>query len=202
MVLFPGSSIPIQIFEERYKLMLRYCRDNDLPFGVVLIKSGAEVGEPAIPYSIGTIAHIIQITPVDGGRIFIAVTGGERFEIKAIEQYRPYMTAEIEPLVEGDGMEDSTLDLDGVRASINEYSRLYEGLRGGWVNQAYMPSNLSAMSYAVADILQVDLPAKQNLLEQPSAAKRLETEWELLKMHSAALKRRVADELRGRFSMQ
>ena len=42
-VLFPGATLPIHIFEERYKLMIRWCLDNTSLFGVLLIRSGEEV---------------------------------------------------------------------------------------------------------------------------------------------------------------
>ena len=50
VVLFPGSILPLHIFEKRYRLMTQFCLDNDLPFGVVLIKKGREVGEHPHPH--------------------------------------------------------------------------------------------------------------------------------------------------------
>ena len=44
-VLFPGQVLPLHIFEERYRLMIRRCLAEDLPFGVVLIKRGRRGGE-------------------------------------------------------------------------------------------------------------------------------------------------------------
>ena len=52
LVLFPGMTLPLRIFEERYKLMIGECIDNQLPFGVVLIKEGQEVGGTAVPLSL------------------------------------------------------------------------------------------------------------------------------------------------------
>jgi hypothetical protein len=43
MVLFPGASIQLHIFEERYRLMIGRCLDQSSPFGVALIRSGSEV---------------------------------------------------------------------------------------------------------------------------------------------------------------
>ena len=54
MVLFPNATLPLQIFEERYKLMMKHCLEGDSKLGVVLIKAGAEVGGPATPHSTGT----------------------------------------------------------------------------------------------------------------------------------------------------
>ena len=97
-VLFPGSALPLQIFEERYKRMMQDCLDSDSKFGVVLIKSGAEVGEPAVPHSTGTVAHIVQVSRVEGERMFVSVAGRQRFAIKEITQHHPYMGAQVELL--------------------------------------------------------------------------------------------------------
>ena len=43
-VLFPGVKLPLRIFEERYKLMIGECLEEEAPFGVVLIQDGQEVG--------------------------------------------------------------------------------------------------------------------------------------------------------------
>ena len=57
-VLFPGMPLPLHIFEDRYKLMIGECVRDEVPFGVVLIRQGAEVGGPARVYPIGTVARI------------------------------------------------------------------------------------------------------------------------------------------------
>ena len=44
MVLFPGLPISLHIFEERYRLMIARCIEQNGPFGVVLIREGREVG--------------------------------------------------------------------------------------------------------------------------------------------------------------
>ena len=43
-VLFPGGPLPLRIFEPRYVDMVSRCMKDDVPFGVVLIREGAEVG--------------------------------------------------------------------------------------------------------------------------------------------------------------
>ena len=55
-VLFPGMRMPLHIFEERYRIMIRECIEEDAPFGVLLIKAGAEVGSGAVPHDVGTVA--------------------------------------------------------------------------------------------------------------------------------------------------
>ena len=72
-VLFPGVSMPIHIFEERYKRMIQECLDSTSDFGVALIETGSEVGEPAVPCSTGTLVDIVEVNKVNGGRMFISV---------------------------------------------------------------------------------------------------------------------------------
>ena len=81
LVLFPGMDLPLHIFEERYKDMIRECINNDSPFGVVLIKEGLEVGEPAEPERIGTSTRILRSEVLDQGRLNIMTKGDRRFEI-------------------------------------------------------------------------------------------------------------------------
>ena len=199
-VLFPNASLPLQIFEERYKLMMQHCLDSDSSFGVVLIKAGSEVGEPAIPHSTGTVAHIVQVNRVEGGRMFISVTGRQRFQIKEITQYRPYMAAQVELLEDEAEVRVSPTEMEAVRQAVTRHLRLALGLRGGWIREAWMPAEPVALSYFIAGILQVALPEKQALLEEPFASKRLETGLDLLGREAETLKRRVASQLRQRFT--
>ncbi len=199
-VLFPNASLPLQIFEERYKQMLEDCLQADSRFGVILIKAGAEVGEPAIPYSIGTVAHIIQVQEARGGRRFISALGERRFRIKEITQYRPYISAQVE-IIEDEG--DDWLphsEMDAVRVAVTEYVRLIMGLKGGWTRSPKLAPDPVTLSYYIAGLMEIRLPEKQTLLEESSASKRLEAELDLLRREVEPLKKRVSNELRKRFS--
>src|SRR6476646_8248404 len=66
-VLFPGGTLPLHIFEERYKLMISECMERQAPFEVALIKSGSEVGGPAEPHGVGTTARISRVQELEGG---------------------------------------------------------------------------------------------------------------------------------------
>ena len=60
-VLFPGGTIPLQIFEDRYHSMIQDCLESNSKFGVVLIKEGKEVGGAAVPHRVGTLAKITKM---------------------------------------------------------------------------------------------------------------------------------------------
>jgi Lon protease-like protein len=68
-VLYPGSLLPLRIFEVRYMDMAKACLRDGSPFGVCLIKEGLEVGAPAVPEKVGCIArrHLLDLgQPEDG----------------------------------------------------------------------------------------------------------------------------------------
>ena len=195
-VLFPKGTLPLQIFEERYRLMLEHCLNADSKFGVVLIKRGQEVGGPASTYNIGTVAKIVQVSPVREGRIFISVYGLERFEISGLTQVEPYMEAQVEGLP--DMEDDSSLPpgrVDSIRAAAAQHVRLSLGMRAGWTRDVTLPDELADLSYYLASAIQAPTQLKQRLLEQPSAARRLELEEQWMNSASGPLKAEVAQRL-------
>ena len=76
-VLFPGGSLPLKVFEQRYVEMTKRCVRDDSPFGVCLIREGREVGEPAVPAGIGCTARIGE-WEVPHPNLFHLVARGER----------------------------------------------------------------------------------------------------------------------------
>jgi len=80
-VLFPGSLLPLKLFEQRYMDMAKVCLSEKKPFGVCLIKEGSEVGAPATPEIIGCLAHIIDWDMQQLGLLHLNTLGGRRFQI-------------------------------------------------------------------------------------------------------------------------
>ena len=98
LVLFPGMSLPLRIFEERYKLMISECLEKNLPFGVVLIKEGMEVGGLAEPHKVGTTARIIKSERQEGGQYSLQTIVEKRFGIHQITQETPFLVGKVEYL--------------------------------------------------------------------------------------------------------
>ncbi len=98
MVLFPGAEASLQIFEPRYREMLRDCIADDRRFGIVLIKSGKDTGSTAEPFRIGTVANITEIGAPRRGAIPITVEGESRFRIIEESRVHSYLSARVEVL--------------------------------------------------------------------------------------------------------
>ena len=89
VVLFPGNILPLHIFEERYRLMVRYCLEEESNFGVIMIKKGSEVDDQTEPYNVGTAVRIVESDTMDDGRMNIITAGQYRFQIKNITNQMP-----------------------------------------------------------------------------------------------------------------
>ncbi len=180
-VLFPGASMPLHIFEERYKEMIARCLDDGRPFGVVLIRQGNEVGEPAVPFDIGTTAHIAQVERLPEGRMNLTCHGGQRFRTLRVVQDVPYLVGEIELL---HTVEEGDAEIRGLAAKagslVAEYTRLYLAVSNQWARSIEMPSAPDALADFIGSRLGVSLWAKQLLLEELSARSRLAMEVDML----------------------
>ena len=184
VVLFPGMPMPLHIFEERYKAMIGECVDREEPFGIILIKEGQEVGGPADPVKIGTTARIAQVERLDEGRLNIMTKGEKRFEVVEITQQVPHVVALVRYLTEEFGAASASVYQE-TKEAYGGYLRHLTSLTGGWTAQAEVPDDPVTLSFAVASSLAsgIEIPraVKQDLLETPDAAQRLEKLLPLLK---------------------
>ncbi len=180
-VLFPGATLPLHIFEERYKQMVNRCLESESPFGVLLIRSGSEVGEATEPFEIGTTARIVRVQQLEEGRMNLVCLGEARFRLSRKVTETPYLVGEVEPLqsTNAEGQEVSDL-ADTVAALFAEYYRLYLAVSHQWMHQIGMPGSAQELADFVASRLAVDLWTKQRLLEELSVQRRLEMEMETL----------------------
>lgn len=176
MVLFPLSRVQLHIFEQRYRKMIRHCRDNDLPFGIVMIRSGDEVGEEAEPYMVGTAVRILDVYHYQDGRMDITVQGTERFRINRLDDSQSYLVGMVEPL-----QDQPNPNLAGELISISETARNYSD---SYLRQLLEPSDFNVsvvfpddperLSFAIASMLDLPLLRKQALLETTDTYDRLE----------------------------
>ena len=95
-VLYPGGSLRLRIFEPRYVDMVSRCLREDIGFGVILIRKGAEVG-PAEICEVGTLARIADWYNLNDGLLGITALGTERFGVRVSRRQNDgLMLAEVE----------------------------------------------------------------------------------------------------------
>ena len=165
-VLFPGQLLPLNIFEPRYRQMIGECMQHAQPFGVVLIQSGEEVGEPAIPHAVGTAAHIVQVERQEDGRMQILCVGRARFRLQEVLHDKPYLRGTVawwpwEPFAAGH------TSVNHVQQQLGRYLHMLTELTGNQLD-VDLPADPAALASAAAAVLQVDLAEKQRLLTTAS----------------------------------
>jgi Lon protease-like protein len=169
-VLFPGSVLPLRIFEVRYMDMARGCLRNASPFGVCLIREGEEVGAPAVPEPVGCSARIGECDAEELGILKVKAEGLERFRIVASEVTRQgLIMGEIEQL----SPEPAVGDTPGL-AECSQFLRKVIAAVG--TERFTGPANFddaSWVSFRLAEILPLRIDVKQKLLELTDATLRL-----------------------------
>ena len=182
-VLFPQARLPLQIFEPRYREMIDRCLKEDLAFGVLLIKEGAEVGGPATPYQIGTVARIVDSARSPDGKMNIVVAGIMRF--KLLEQFNDhsYMTGRIELLAdENINLNVVERDARHVTQAFKDYVALVRRVASfddeleHDADDLELPQDPILLSYTIAMSLPISMTDKQSLLESSTTRKRLNRE--------------------------
>jgi Lon protease-like protein len=92
-VLFPHASIPLHVFEPRYRALMRHCLDGDPRFGIVLIERGSEVGGGDQRSRWATRAVITRAAELPDGRWVLEVRGEAVVEIEQWLDDDPYPLA-------------------------------------------------------------------------------------------------------------
>ena len=173
-VLFPGGPLPLRIFEPRYLDMVSDCLRNERPFGVCLIRSGSEVGEPAEPHRTGTLARIVDWGRDDRGVLTIEAVGETRFRIIETRAAPDrLLLGSCESIAETRG---------GVPSEYEPLARLArtltERLAPRYRHTPPPPDEDSAdaapwTGYRLAEILPIPMPHRQHLLELDDPVARL-----------------------------
>jgi uncharacterized protein len=96
--LLPQVGIPLHVFEERYRVMLRRCLDGDRHFGVILITRGGEVGGGDTRAAVGTLARVAEADELSDGRFVLVAMGVDRLRVLEWLPDDPHPQATVEVL--------------------------------------------------------------------------------------------------------
>ncbi|MCM0043330.1 MAG: LON peptidase substrate-binding domain-containing protein [Burkholderiaceae bacterium] len=186
-VLFPGGVLPLRVFETRYVDMVRACMKSNAPFGVVAIRSGAEVGAAAAPHAVGTLAHIIDWDMADLGVLLLNTRGGERFRIldtrtlpnQLIEARTEAVPEGASPVaVQADGSDALSVCANVLRVVIDDLlQRVGADADDGFISPFPEPHRLDDAGWVAnrwSEMLPIPLDERQQLLELPDPATRLQ----------------------------
>jgi Lon protease-like protein len=161
------------------------CIRDQRPFGVCLIKEGKEVGEPALPESVGCLASIEQWDMPQLGLFQLIARGGERFRLcESRIAANGLMSASIERIA-GD------TPASHVDSACREVLKLIiERVGGSNFPSPHALDDASWVGYRLAEVLPVDMRIKQTLLEVQDAGERLDRLREILLQQGLIIKER------------
>jgi uncharacterized protein len=192
-VLYPGMLLPLNIFEERYRQLVRDLLEGPEPrrFGVIAIRKGRETGIDGVHslYEIGCTATVRRVDELDDGRFELVTVGTQRFRLLALDQTLPYLQGEIELLADDDVDRAAAAPFArAVQVAFRAYLDALTERGGATVRIEDLPSEPVLLSFVVAATMVIDLPQRQGLLDEPDTVRRLRAERAMLARETAMLR--------------
>lgn len=175
LVLLPGASVPLHLFEPRYRIMLRDVTASTRRFG--LIMPPGDTTEADLPVGrIGCVAVITSVDTMPDGRANIVIEGAERFRFEGyVDVGTPYRMGRV---VEHTDLDDEALQLsaatDRVRTLARRAMKASMTIHDATGDMPSLADEPTALSFQVAHMLRVGTEMLYELLAGRSALVRLE----------------------------
>ncbi|GAC1430826.1 MAG: LON peptidase substrate-binding domain-containing protein [Ktedonobacteraceae bacterium] len=181
-VLFPGTVLPLHIFEPRYRQMIAACQRENKPLGIVLPKPESEFMRE-VPHTIGTIAEIHNLEQLEDGRYMLNAVGIKRFRILSENRDNAYISATVEPYNDIITKEPDLVSATQLaRKMFEEYLAMLLQEANEPDVQAHLPEESEDLSYFIASFLMnIEDTQKQHFLEMTSTHQRLREEIAILR---------------------
>lgn len=178
VVLFPDQTLPLHIFEQRYRVMIKRCVENDEPFGVVMVKEN----EPDAPYDVGTSARVTHVEKLKDGRMNINTVGVERFHIQSWQvSDEGYLIGDVVDYPLAENLPVSPILMRTMTRRLKRYLGYLAKANRVQFKLSQLPKTARELALFAAVALPVDLEKKQALLEQDELLTLLERESDLLR---------------------
>ena len=177
-VLYPGMVLPLHVFEDRYRAMIRDLRGITDPaeriFVVPAIREGYEVGDHGVQsmHRVGTLVQLNEVTSRDDGTLDVQVTGRHRVRIDELFPDGEYLRAQVVELPDVDEP-DAQLFASQATSLFTRYSAAVQQLTGVLIDPTNAPEDPAYLSYWMAAVCPLAMHQRQQLLECDSASERL-----------------------------
>lgn len=197
-VLFPSLVLPLHVFEERYRTLMRDVTAGDGEFGVCLIERGSEVGGGDFRSGVGTVATVQEAAELPDGRWAVVTVGVRRIRVLEWLADDPYPRAEVEDHPDPTPTEAETELLDAVTESVH---RALDKVAILGATATSSTTDLSddpvLASYQLSALAPLSIIDQQRLLRAPTVGLRLADLHELLPAAHEMLDLRLRDAGRG-----
>ncbi len=174
VVLFPKTAIPLHIFEERYRTMVKAALAGNGKIAIVLLRRGSQLSARPAVFDIACLGKIETYKELEDGKYNILLAGVQRVRLLQEIENSPYRLAEVEPVRELK-LDDQAPEMVRRRNHLDAlFIRFNELMTAGRRRSKPVVSQLDfeALVNTVATTLNVPPESKQVLLEANDVAVR------------------------------
>ncbi len=184
LAVFPGMTLPLHIFEERYKKMVRDCvEQNQRRFVIVLAKPAVDISDRDAPlYDVGSFVDILTVSENPDGTYDMLAHGQERCKVRVTERESVqemdgstrgllYTAEEAYPLGRGDPNLERVAAWDALD-TFREYARTFFTPDAAEQIDEALPDDLVYQASFICANLRVPVTSRQVMLEAPSLTER------------------------------
>ncbi|WP_395694661.1 LON peptidase substrate-binding domain-containing protein [Nocardioides sp.] len=190
-VLFPGVSVPLTVFEDRYRALVHHLLRVEDPaarlFGTVGIREGYEVGDHGAQslYRVGVRMQLTEVEANPDGTFEIVAVGQERIQLDRLETSGPFPAGHVTERPDPETEVPEQI-LERARAAFTAYRAALSDIRGDPYAGA-LPRDPTYLSWTLAAVAPLPMPERQSLLEADDAALRLAMVTDLLRAELRAM---------------
>lgn len=171
VVLFPGTLLPLHIFEPRYRQLLADCLAAESHFGIVGPGRKTEAPDEG---AVGCAAEIRAAEQLPDGRSNILVVGGARFGVqRVLDDPAPYYVGLVEDFDEQPGTLPPSERLVELRELFARYWAVFGALQDEEPGAPELPEEAVPLTFSVSAALQCEAGVKRRLLATRSTAERV-----------------------------
>ena len=176
IVVFPHMIVPLFVGREKSVRALEAVMKEDKQILLVAQKNAGQDDPGADDlFQIGTISTVLQLLKLPDGTVKVLVEGGRRARVAGFKETAPYFEAFVEKIEEPpvEGRETEALARTVV-AQFEQYIKLNKKIAPEVLVSVNQIEDASKLADTIASHLGLKIPEKQELLELPSVAARLE----------------------------
>lgn len=176
IVVFPHMIVPLFVGREKSVRALEAVMKDDKQILLVAQKNAGQDDPGADDlFQIGTISTVLQLLKLPDGTVKVLVEGGRRARIAGFKETAPFFEAFIEKIEEPpvEGRETEALARTVV-SQFEQYIKLNKKIAPEVLVSVNQIEDASKLADTIASHLGLKIPEKQELLELPSVAARLE----------------------------